>query len=74
MTAGEPARHLALKPATVTALISRLENKGALHRAPHPRDGRKVVLHLHQEFTARSMHDFADLVDSLRELCEQRLT
>lgn len=71
MTAGELARHLALKPASVTALVGRLEEKGALRKAPHPEDGRKVVLHFNEEFAARNMHYFAELVGSLRELCER---
>lgn len=71
MTAGDLARHLALKPASVTALVGRLEGKGALSKAPHPEDGRKVVLRFNEEFAARNMHYFADLVTSLRELCAQ---
>ncbi|MCX4834705.1 MarR family transcriptional regulator [Streptomyces sp. NBC_01016] len=70
MTAGDLARHLALKPASVTALIGRLEDKDALRKAPDPGDGRKVVLHFNEEFAARNLHYFADLVGSLRELCE----
>ncbi|MFI5998164.1 MarR family transcriptional regulator [Streptomyces sp. NPDC051362] len=71
MTAGDLARRLALKPASVTALVGRLEAKGALSKAPHPEDGRKVVLRFNQEFADRNLHYFADLVASLRELCEQ---
>nr|WP_275410142.1 MarR family transcriptional regulator [Streptomyces sp. SID14478] len=71
MTAGDLARHLALRPASVTALVGRLEDKGALSKTPHPQDGRKVVLRFNQEFAARNMHYFADLVSSLRELCTQ---
>ncbi|MFJ1748136.1 MarR family transcriptional regulator [Streptomyces sp. NPDC088116] len=71
LTAGDLARHLALKPASVTALIGRLEDKDALRKAPHPEDGRKVVLHFNQEFAARNMHYFTELVGSVRELCER---
>lgn len=55
----------------MTALVGRLEGEGALRKAPHPEDGRKVVLHFNQEFAASNMHYFDDLVGSLRELCEQ---
>ncbi|MFG3252940.1 MarR family winged helix-turn-helix transcriptional regulator [Streptomyces sp. NPDC048172] len=70
MTAGELARHLSLKPASVTALIGRLESKDALRKVPHPQDGRKVVLEFDEAFAARTAHLFDDLVGSLRELCE----
>lgn len=71
MTAGDLARHLNLKPASVTALIGRLEDKDALRKDPHPQDGRKVVLRFNEEFATRRMHYFAGLVGSLRDLCEQ---
>jgi DNA-binding MarR family transcriptional regulator len=69
LTAGDLARHTGLTPASITALLGRLERNGAVRRMPHPEDGRKVVLEFNEEFAARSVHLFDDLVASLRELC-----
>ncbi|MFI6515902.1 MarR family transcriptional regulator [Spirillospora sp. NPDC050679] len=70
MTAGDLARHTGLTPASVTALVGRLERKEAARRVPHPEDGRKVLIEFRQDWAARAAPLFDDLVRSLRELCE----
>ena len=44
LTAGDLAVRTGLAPATVTALIDKLEDKGFVHRRPHPDDGRRVLV------------------------------
>ncbi|MGI5163851.1 MarR family transcriptional regulator [Spirillospora sp. CA-253888] len=70
MTAGDLARHTGLTPASVTALIGRLERKEAARRVPHPEDGRKVLIEFRRDWAAKAAPLFDDLVRSLRELCE----
>ncbi|UNO42667.1 MarR family transcriptional regulator [Streptomyces sp. MST-110588] len=69
MTAGDLARHTGLTPASVTALIGRLERKEAARRVAHPEDGRKVLIEFNREWAARVAPLFEDFVRSLRELC-----
>ncbi|MET9295283.1 MarR family transcriptional regulator [Streptomyces sp. NPDC003077] len=69
LTAGELARHTGLTPASVTALIGRLEDKGAARRIRHPADGRKVLVEFDERWAASVAPDFDDFVASLRELC-----
>ncbi len=45
-TPGELAVELDLTPSATTALVDRLECAGHLTRAPHQRDGRRVVLQM----------------------------
>ncbi|MGW8375475.1 MarR family transcriptional regulator [Streptomyces sp. ODS28] len=70
LTAGELARRTGLVPASVTALIGRLEEKGAARRVPHPGDGRKVLVEFDEGFAEAVAPYFGGLVGSLRELCE----
>ena len=44
LTAGELSRRSGLAPASVTGLVSRLEEKGYVRRVPHPQDGRRVLV------------------------------
>jgi DNA-binding MarR family transcriptional regulator len=46
---GELARLLGSAPSTVTAIATRLENRGQLRRIPDPADGRKVRLTVTKE-------------------------
>ncbi|MFI5558750.1 MarR family winged helix-turn-helix transcriptional regulator [Amycolatopsis japonica] len=59
-----------LAPASITALIDRLESKGIVARKPHPEDRRKVLI----EIDAARMNTVAPLWDhlvkSVREACE----
>ncbi|WP_037307250.1 MarR family winged helix-turn-helix transcriptional regulator [Amycolatopsis orientalis] len=60
-----------LAPASITALIDRLEGKGVVARKPHPEDRRKVLI----EIDGARMADVAPLWDhlvkSVREACEK---
>ncbi|WP_055497698.1 MarR family winged helix-turn-helix transcriptional regulator [Streptomyces albus] len=71
LTAGELARHTGLTPASVTALLGRPERKGAVRRAPHPGDGRKVVIQYNAEFSASSASLFEDFLARTRQVCGQ---
>ena len=44
LTAGQLSEHSGLAPATVTALIDRLERKKFARRVPNPKDGRSVLI------------------------------
>ncbi|GAA5162048.1 MULTISPECIES: MarR family winged helix-turn-helix transcriptional regulator [Amycolatopsis] len=58
-----------LAPASVTALIDRLERKGTVKRTPHPRDRRRLLVELNPEY-ARSIAPLWDhLIQQVRELC-----
>src|SRR5437016_4308470 len=49
LTPKDLVRHSGLAPASVTALVDRLERKGVVRRAPHPGDRRKVLVELAQQ-------------------------
>ncbi|MYW91907.1 MarR family transcriptional regulator [Amycolatopsis rubida] len=44
LTPKELAEYAGLAPASVTALVDRLERKGVVNRMPHPDDRRKVLV------------------------------
>jgi DNA-binding MarR family transcriptional regulator len=69
LTAGELARQSGLAPASVTALINRLEAKGFARRVQHPRDRRSVLVEVDSERVYATVAPlFADWVGSLLEL------
>jgi len=68
LTAGELARRTGLAPASVTGLISRLEQKGLARRVPDPSDGRRVLVEINRDGAARFAPLFGDLVRRLEEL------
>ena len=69
LTAGELARRSGLAPASVTALINRLEAKGFARRVPNPGDGRSVLVEVDSERVYATVAPlFADWVGSLYEL------
>jgi DNA-binding MarR family transcriptional regulator len=69
LTAGELARRSGLAPASVTALINRLERKGFARRVPNPGDGRSVLVEVDSERVYATVAPlFADWVGSLYEL------
>jgi DNA-binding MarR family transcriptional regulator len=69
LTAGELARQSGLAPASVTALINRLEAKGFARRVQHPSDRRSVLVEVdHERVYATVAPLFADWVGSLQEL------
>ncbi|MHB1594142.1 MAG: MarR family winged helix-turn-helix transcriptional regulator [Streptosporangiaceae bacterium] len=44
MTPGELADHEKVQPPSITRVISSLEERGLIHRTPHPSDRRQVLL------------------------------
>ncbi|SFW55388.1 MarR family winged helix-turn-helix transcriptional regulator [Amycolatopsis australiensis] len=65
------ARHSGLAPASVTAMIDRLERKGIVNREPHPEDRRRVLIALDKEALASGVHLWDHLVKRMHELCER---
>ncbi len=49
MTPGELAEHEKVQPPSMTRVITALEDRGLVRRAPHPTDRRQVVLTLTEE-------------------------
>ncbi|GAB3480821.1 MarR family transcriptional regulator [Amycolatopsis cihanbeyliensis] len=70
-TPKELARNSGLAPASVTALIDRLERKGIVRRGPHPEDRRKVLVELCRERLAALGPQWESLLSGLVELCER---
>lgn len=60
-----------LAPASVTALIDRLEAKGIVTRKPHPEDRRKVLIEIDRARMAAAAPLWDHLVKSVREACEK---
>jgi DNA-binding MarR family transcriptional regulator len=71
VTPADIARLSGLAPASVTALLDRLERKRVAHRVPHPTDGRRFLVEIDPEHLARSRVVFTDLVAQLTELSEE---
>jgi DNA-binding MarR family transcriptional regulator len=71
VTPGDLARLSGLAPASVTALLDRLERKQVARRVPHPTDGRRFLVEIDPGHLARSQAVFADLVMQLKELSEE---
>ncbi|RSM66539.1 MarR family transcriptional regulator [Amycolatopsis sp. WAC 01376] len=59
-----------LAPASITALIDRLEGKGIVARKPHPEDRRKVLIEIDGAAMASAAPLWDHLVKSVRETCE----
>jgi DNA-binding MarR family transcriptional regulator len=68
-TPKELARLSGLAPASVTAMVDRLERKGIVSRRPHPEDRRKVLIALDEQAIARDLHLWNHLVAGMHELC-----
>ncbi|WP_410660245.1 MarR family winged helix-turn-helix transcriptional regulator [Amycolatopsis sp. lyj-112] len=60
-----------LAPASITALIDRLEGKGIVARKPHPEDRRKVLIEIDGARMAAAAPLWDHLVKSVREACEK---
>ncbi|WP_409493404.1 MarR family winged helix-turn-helix transcriptional regulator [Amycolatopsis sp. cmx-11-12] len=60
-----------LAPASITALIDRLEGKGIVVRKPHPEDRRKVLIEIDAGMKANAAPLWDHLVKSVREACEK---
>jgi DNA-binding MarR family transcriptional regulator len=71
ITPADLARMSGLAPASVTALLDRLERKRVARRVPHPTDGRRFLVEIDPGHMARSQIVFTDLVTQLTELCEE---
>jgi DNA-binding MarR family transcriptional regulator len=71
VTPADIARLSGLAPASVTALLDRLERKRAARRIPHPTDGRRFLIEIDPDHMARSREIFTDLVQQMRELSEE---
>lgn len=59
-----------LAPASITALIDRLESKRIVARKPHPEDRRKVLIEIDGAMMASAAPLWDHLVKSVREACE----
>jgi DNA-binding MarR family transcriptional regulator len=68
VTPADIARLTGLTPASVTALLDRLERKKVARRLPHPTDGRRFLVEMDPGHMQRSRALFTDLVLSLKEL------
>ncbi len=68
LTPADLARHTGLAPASVTALLDRLERKQVARRVPHPTDGRRALVEIDPGHLARQQEVFADLVHRLEAL------
>lgn len=71
VTPADLARLSGLAPASVTALLDRLERKRVARRVPHPSDGRRFLVEIEQDHLARSQLVFTDLVVRLKDLAAQ---
>jgi DNA-binding MarR family transcriptional regulator len=65
------ARLSGLAPASVTAMIDRLERKGIVNREPHPDDRRKILIALDLQSIASGVHLWNHLVKGMYELCDR---
>lgn len=65
------ARLSGLAPASVTAMIDRLERKGIVNRERHPDDRRKVLIALDLQSIAKGVHLWDHLVKGMHELCDR---
>ena len=68
VTPADLARLTGLTPASVTALLDRLERKKVARRLPHPTDGRRFLVEIDPGHLQRSRELFTDLVLQLKEL------
>ena len=60
-----------LAPASVTAMIDRLERKGIVNREPHPDDRRRVLISLDLKAIESGVHLWDHLVKRMYELCDR---
>lgn len=70
-TPKELARLSGLTPASVTAMVDRLERKGIVHREPHPDDRRRVLVTLQMKAIESGLHLWDHLVRGMHELCDR---
>lgn len=68
MTAGDLAHHTGLTPASVTALLDRLQHKGFVDRTRDPSDGRRVLVELRTDQLSKLSGAYTDIADGLNEI------
>ncbi|MEW2501825.1 MarR family winged helix-turn-helix transcriptional regulator [Amycolatopsis sp. CA-161197] len=68
LTPKELAEYAGLAPASITALIDRLERKQMVTRSPHPDDRRKVLVGVEEETIERAVSLWDHIVAATREL------
>lgn len=68
LTAGDLARRAGLAPASVTALLDRLEKKGFARRTANPADRRRVLVEFDRSSLVRLAPLFSDLVREMHEM------
>ncbi|MBO9532761.1 MAG: MarR family transcriptional regulator [Solirubrobacteraceae bacterium] len=72
LTHAELVKRTALKPASVTDLIDRLEQRGLVERSRHPDDGRRVVVTARDDVIYASMAPlFGDWVGELTAIYDR---
>lgn len=64
------ARLLHIRSASATGLVDRLQEAGHLRRAPHPTDGRRVVLALTDPARVEVRAALAPLIDRIAEVVD----
>ncbi|GAA1979654.1 MarR family transcriptional regulator [Amycolatopsis minnesotensis] len=69
LTPKELAKHSGLAPASVTALIDRMERKGVVRRRPHPGDRRKVLVEIDSDGLRADVHLWDFLISSVVKAC-----
>ncbi len=70
LTPADLAEHMGFAPASVTAMMDRLEAKGLLRRVPHPSDGRRLLV----EFDPRATELLAPVYGPFFASLEEMLT
>jgi DNA-binding MarR family transcriptional regulator len=71
LTPKQLTQHSGLAPASVTALIDRLERKGVVKRTRHPQDRRKVLIELEQTYLKQAPPYWDYLISQARRLYER---
>ncbi len=68
ITPADLAAEIGFAPASVTAMVDRLEVKELLRRVPHPTDGRRLLVEFHPSAMERMIPLYDEFVRSLHEM------
>jgi DNA-binding MarR family transcriptional regulator len=68
LTPADLAERLGFAPASVTAMMDRLEAKGLLRRVPHPSDGRRLLVEFDPDATAQLAPVYGPFFASLQAM------
>jgi len=71
MTPKDLAAFSGLAPASVTALVDRLERKGVVSRKPHPDDRRKVLIELDMSGAEELAPLWDHMIAAVTKACER---